>query len=160
MSSIGSIGFKSIINLGKSALSSATQSLSSATQSLKNVAGDFLKSGFEAAKKSLLNEIAQKLGLPAPSQALAAKSPSVAAMGAAGGSLADTVGDATGAAAAGGGAKSEMDKLLANIKDPEQKAQFKLQQEMQRQNMLFTMMTNLQQIQHDTRKAAINNLRV
>jgi hypothetical protein len=153
-------GFKlPSINLGNIAKSV----LGSVGQSLKNIAGDFFKSGFEAAKKSLLNEITQKLGLPAPSQTLAAKSPSTASAamgGAAGGSLADSVGGATGAAGAGGGAKGEMDKLLDQIKDPEQKALFKLQQEMQRQNMLFSMLTNLQQIQHDTRKAAVNNLRV
>ncbi|MBI2567968.1 MAG: hypothetical protein HYV63_13135 [Candidatus Schekmanbacteria bacterium] len=55
---------------------------------------------------------------------------------------------------------AKYDNLAAQGVDPGQIAMMKMQDEMQRQNQLVSMLTNLSKIKHDTLKAVIQNLRV
>lgn len=87
------------------------------------------------------------------------------AMAAAPGGGGSTIDNAWGQAMAGYDAQSaknqsKYDDLIAKGCDPAQVAMMQAQEEMQRQNQLMSMMTNLMQIQHDTIKAIIQNLRV
>ena len=96
MSLIG--GFKlPSINLGSIGKLLGGNALSGIKDALKSVLGDFFKSGFEGAKKSLLDQVAKALGLPPPSQA------NIGAPGAPNGNT-GVVGPAAGGSATGTGA--------------------------------------------------------
>lgn len=61
-------------------------------------------------------------------------------------------------------ANQDPDAFMSKMKNmsPEERqaAMFSMQQQMQTMNQMFSMMTNLAKVMHDTAKAAINNLRV
>ncbi|WP_257458597.1 hypothetical protein [Archangium lipolyticum] len=57
------------INLGGIGKLLGGNALNGIKDALKSVLGDFFKSGFDGAKKSLLDQVAKALGLPSPSQA-------------------------------------------------------------------------------------------
>jgi hypothetical protein len=48
----------------------------------------------------------------------------------------------------------------SKIKDPEQRELLEMQKEMQKQNQIMTMLTQIAQIQHDSKKAVLQNFRV
>src|ERR1044072_253059 len=86
------------LNLGNLIGGIGGQVLNGIKDTLKNVVGDFFKSGFEGAKKSLLDQVAKALGLPSPSQA------NIGAPGAPSGNTGIVPPGTTGGAAPAGGA--------------------------------------------------------
>lgn len=163
------------------------QVLNGLKDALKNVVGDFFKSGFEAAKKSLLDQVAKALGLPPPSQAnigapgapngntgVVGPSPTGGSAGttATGGAAGNTTaGSPTGMANQGGqfnpaNAKNliaeNMGAEAAAMFDglpPAQQKEMAMQAAMQKTARISQLMTNMLQTLHDMSKSIIQNTR-
>lgn len=175
------------LNLGGLIGGIGGQVLKGVTDTLKNVVGDFFKSGFEGAKKSLLENIAKQLGLPLPTSANIGAPGAPAANGntgiaggttAAGGTAATggaagttTAGTATGMAnQAGQFNPSNARSLIADNMGPEAAAQFDslppaqqkemaMQAAMQKTARISQLMTNMLQTLHEMSKSIIQNTR-
>jgi hypothetical protein len=160
--------------------------LKGVTDTLKNVVGDFFKSGFEGAKKSLLDNIAKQLGLPAPSSTnIGAPGAPPAANGntgivgpgatgggaATGGAGSTTAGSPTGMAnQAGQFNPANAKSLIAENMGPEAAAMFDglppaqqkemaMQAAMQKTARISQLMTNMLQTLHEMSKSIIQNTR-
>ncbi len=172
------------INLGNLIGGIAGSALNSIKDSLKSVIGDFFKSGFEGAKKSLLDQVAKALGLPPPSQA------NIGAPGAPNGNTGIVPAGSTGGAAAAGGAGSttstgstggvanqtgqynpanaraliaeNMGSEAAAMFDglpPAQQKEMAMQAAMQKTARISQLMTNMLQTLHEMSKSIIQNTR-
>ncbi len=163
--------------------------LNGVKDALKNVIGDFFKSGFEAAKKSLLDQVAKALGLPAPSATQGGVSTSLPSTpapvgGATGGaapapSIPARSGVETGAinnavttAASGGGiwdnaiSMAQTGKGLSATQqksleglDPKDAARLKAQYELQNYSEMVQMISNVIKMRGETQKSIIGNIR-
>ncbi|QRO00419.1 hypothetical protein JRI60_16010 [Archangium violaceum] len=177
------------LNLGNLIGGIGGQVLNGIKDTLKSVVGDFFKSGFEGAKKSLLDTIAKQLGLPAPSSA------NIGAPGAPNGNTGIvgsggiTGGAATGGTAAAGGAGNttagspvgmanqggqfnpsnarsmiaeNMGAEAASMFDglpPAQQKEMAMQAAMQKTARISQLMTNMLQTLHEMSKSIIQNTR-
>ena len=159
--------------------------LNGVKDALKNVIGDFFKSGFEAAKKSLLDQVAKALGLPAPSQTQggvstnlpstpapvggAAPAPSVPARS---GVEAGAIGGAVSQAASGGGIwdnaismaqtgkglSATQEKSLEGLDEKDAK-RLRAQYELQNYSEMVQMISNVIKMRGETQKSIIGNIR-
>jgi hypothetical protein len=162
------------INLAKLTKSA----ISGAMQSLTKAAGNFFKSGFDAAKQSLLGDLSKLLNLPKPPATLG--SPSVPSGNAAGGSAGTTGGTAAGgtggltsqfganntnatqSTSAPAWIEQELGKgAAAGWENMPKSAQEDLQRQaaLQRASRITSMMTNLLQALHEMNKSVIQNFR-
>jgi len=171
------------LNLGNLIGGIGGQVLNGIKDTLKNVVGDFFKSGFEGAKKSLLDTIAKQLGLPAPT------STNIGAPGAPAGGAATGGTTATGGTAAAGGAGNttagspvgmanqggqfnpsnarsmiaeNMGAEAASMFDglpPAQQKEMAMQAAMQKTARISQLMTNMLQTLHEMSKSIIQNTR-
>ena len=154
--------------------------LNGVKDALKNVVGEFFKSGFEAAKKSLLDEVAKALGLPAPSKTQGGVStnlpstptttgtPSVPARsgteaGALGGAVSQAAnGDvwdkAISMAQTGKGLSETQAKSLEGL-DPKDAARLKAQYELQNYSEMAQMISNIIKMRGETQKSIVGNVR-
>jgi hypothetical protein len=155
--------------------------LNGVKDALKNVVGDFFKSGFEGAKKSLLDQIAKALGLPAPSKTQGGVStnlpstpapsgtPSVPARsgteaGAIGGAVNTATADgdvwnkAISMAQTGKGLSETQAKSLEGL-DPKDAARLKAQYELQNYSEMVQMISNVIKMRGETQKSIIGNIR-
>jgi hypothetical protein len=186
MSLIG--GFKlPSINLGSIGKLLGGGALNGIKDALKSVLGDFFKSGFDGAKKSLLDQVAKALGLPAPSKANigAPGAPNgntgivptggSTGTGATGGATGTGGAAGTGVGQAVGGAagnllktdpreyiRQNMGNEAAAMYDQvpdEQKKEMAMQAAIQRTARISQLMSNLLQTLHDMSKSIIQNTR-
>ncbi len=177
------------IDLGKLSQLGGGSMLSGIKDSLKKVVGDFVKSGFDAAKKSLLEQVAKALGLPSPSATQGGVSthlPSTPAPvgGATGGAApapsiparspveAGAIGGAVNTAAAGGNVwddalaraqtgqgLSETQKKSLEGLDPKDAARLKAQYELQNYSEMVQMIGGIIKMQNESQKSVISNIR-
>jgi hypothetical protein len=154
---------------------------------LKNVVGDFFKSGFEGAKKSLLDNISKQMGLPAPSQAkIGAPSAPNGNTSIIGPAATVAAGGSTGTTATGGAANTGLGQAVGGVagsllntnpreyirqnmgddaaalydKVPEdQKKEMAMQATIQRTTRINQLMSNLLQTLHEMSKSIIQNTR-
>ena len=159
--------------------------LNGVKDALKNVLGDFFKSGFDAAKKSLLDQVAKALGLPAPSKTQGGVSPSMpstpAPVGGAApapsipqrsGVEAGALGGAVSQAASGGGiwdsaiataqtGKGLSDTQLKSLEglDEKDKKRLTAQYELQNYSEMVQMISNVIKMRGETQKSIIGNIR-
>jgi hypothetical protein len=152
---------------------------------LKKVAGDFFKSGFEGAKKSLLDQIAKALGLPAPSKTQGGVSTSLPSAPAATGGAApapsipqrsgveaNAIQTAMSSAASGGGVwdsaidMAQTGKGLSQTQkdslkglDPKDAARLTAQYELQNYSEMVQMISNVIKMRGETQKSIIGNIR-
>jgi hypothetical protein len=162
--------------------------LNGVKDALKNVIGDFFKSGFEAAKKSLLDQVAKALGLPAPSKTQGGVSPNMPSTpapvgggttttpsipsrsgteaGAIGGAVNQTIAASGGGvwdnaismAQTGKGLSETQAKSLEGL-DPKDAARLKAQYELQNYSEMVQMISNVIKMRGETQKSIIGNIR-
>jgi hypothetical protein len=172
------------INLGNILAGGLVNSIK---QSLQKAAGDFLKSGFEAFKKTLGAELGKLLGIKPPTTANigapgaptasggAAATGGASGAGATGGASASGGAASTGVGQAVGGSASNLLKtdpreyIRRNMGDDaakmydqvpdEQKKEMAMQAAIQRTARISQLMSNLLQTMHDMSKTIIQNTR-
>ena len=160
--------------------------LNGVKDALKNVIGDFFKSGFDAAKKSLLDQVAKALGLPAPSKTQGGVSPSMPSTpapvgggaapapsiptrsgveaGAIGGAVSQALGgggvwdNAISMAQTGKGLSETQAKSLEGL-DPKDAARLKAQYELQNYSEMAQMISNIIKMRGETQKSIVGNVR-
>ena len=152
---------------------------------LKNVVGEFFKSGFEGAKKSLLEQVAKALGLPSPSATQGGVSTNLPTTPAPVGGAAPApsiptrapveagaIGGAVNTATAGGGVwdnaismaqtgkglSATQQKSLEGL-DPKDAARLKAQYELQNYSEMVQMISNVIKMRGETQKSIIGNIR-
>ncbi|HEX8439295.1 hypothetical protein [Archangium sp.] len=173
------------IDLGKLSQLGGGSMLSGIKDSLKKVAGDFFKSGFEAAKKSLLEQVAKALGLPSPAATQGGVSPNLPSTppaiggaapapsiptrsgveaGAIGGAVSQATAsgsvwdDALAMAQTGKGLSETQAKSLKGL-DPKDAARLKAQYELQNYSEMVQMIGGILKMQNESQKSAISNIR-
>jgi hypothetical protein len=180
MSLIG--GFKlPSINLGGIGKLLSGGVLNGIKDALKSVVGDFFKSGFEGAKKSLLDQVAKALGLPSPSQANigapGAPNGNTGIVPSGGAGAAGGTGSTTATGTTGGVANQTGQYNPANARaliaenmgseaaamfdglPPAQQKEMAMQAAMQKTARISQLMTNMLQTLHEMSKSIIQNTR-
>jgi hypothetical protein len=157
--SIGGINFSSILSgIGSTLLNSAKTALTQAVgQRAPDIFSGLVNKGFDLVGSKLGLGGSSNLGAPPSSIGSKSAGSSSKAGGVTGGGTLGGMVDRYGKMQ---GAQSETDRMISQIEDPQERLALQIQRQMHKQNQMFTMCTNMQQVDHDTKKAAIQNFRV